>query len=104
MKLKSILYKNEQNEIIDKIINILNLDNEIKKLAPRNSKHQKDWNNWYEVIIAISYYNIYCQALVDGLSTNILIPERYMKLKQPNEKLFLNVIKKLGKKHKIIVI
>ena len=26
MKLKSQLYKNEQNEIIDKIINILNLD------------------------------------------------------------------------------
>ena len=78
--------------------------NEIKKLAPRNSKHKKNWNNWYELIIAISYYNIYCQALVDGLSTNILIPERYMKLKQPNEKLFLNVIKKLGKKHKIIVI
>ena len=28
MKLKSILYKNEQDEIINKIINILNLDNE----------------------------------------------------------------------------
>ena len=80
--------------------------NEIKKMAPRNSKHQKDWNKWYELIIAISYYNIYCQALADGLSTNIniKIPERYMKLKQPNEKLFLNVIKKLRKKHKIIVL
>ena len=52
----------------------------------------------------ISYYNIYCQALADGLSTSIKIPERYMKLKQPNEKLFLNVIKKLGKKNKIIVL
>ena len=28
MKLKSILYKKEQNELIDKIINILELDNE----------------------------------------------------------------------------
>lgn len=28
MKLKSILYKKEQNEIVDKIINILELDNE----------------------------------------------------------------------------
>ena len=28
MKLKSILYKKEQDELIDKIINILELDNE----------------------------------------------------------------------------
>ena len=28
MKLKSILYKKEQNELVDKIINILELDNE----------------------------------------------------------------------------
>ena len=28
MKLKSILYKKEQDEIVDKIINILELDNE----------------------------------------------------------------------------
>ena len=28
MKLKSILYKKEQNELVDKIMNILELDNE----------------------------------------------------------------------------
>ena len=28
MKLKSILYKKEQDELVDKIINILELDNE----------------------------------------------------------------------------
>ncbi len=28
MKLKSILYKKEQNELVDKIINILELDNQ----------------------------------------------------------------------------
>ena len=28
MKLKSILYKKEQGELVDKIINILELDNE----------------------------------------------------------------------------
>ena len=30
MKLKSILYKKEQDELVDKIINILELDNLIK--------------------------------------------------------------------------
>lgn len=29
MKLKSILYKKEQDEVVDKIINILELDNQI---------------------------------------------------------------------------
>ena len=41
MKLKSILYKKEQNELVDKIINILELDNEKNSIILFNLDNDK---------------------------------------------------------------
>jgi hypothetical protein len=42
MKLKSILYKKEQNELVDKIINILDNENSIILFNLDNDKTKQD--------------------------------------------------------------
>ena len=84
MKLKSILYKNEQNEIIDKIINILNLDNmnSIILYELDNDKNKQD--KILELIPEIRKY--YSFSTIIGASEP-------MKAKRP----YLSIIRQLTK-------
>ena len=84
MKLKSILYKNEQNEIIDKIINILNLDNENSIILYELDNDKNKQDKILELIPEIRKY--YSFSTIIGASEP-------MKAKRP----YLSIIRQLTK-------
>ena len=89
MKLKSILYKKEQDELIDKIINILELDNENSIILYNLDNDKIKQNKILELIPEIRKY--YSFSTIIGASE----PD---KAKRP----YLSIIKQITKsKYKI---
>ena len=89
MKLKSLLYKQEQDELVNKIINILELDNDNSIILYNLDNDQNKKNKILELIPEIRKY--YSFSTIIGASE----PE---KAKRP----YLSIIKQITKsKYKI---
>jgi hypothetical protein len=89
MKLKSILYKKEQDELVDKIINILELDNDNSIILYNLDNDHNKQNKILELIPEIRKY--YSFSTIIGASE----PD---KAKRP----YLSIIKQITKsKYKI---
>ena len=90
MRLKSILYKKEQDEIIDKLIKILELDEENSVTLHDLDTNQKKQKNIMDLIPEIRKYFAF------GKIGGVKDPE---KTKRP----YLSIVKNLLKqKHKVI--
>ena len=84
MKLKSILYKKEQNELIDKIINILELDNENSIILYNIDNDKTKQDKILELIPEIRKY--YSFSTIIGASE----PEK-------TKRFYLSIIRQLTK-------
>ena len=85
MKLKSILYKKEQDELVDKIINILELDNENSIILYNLDNDKRTQDNISELIPEIRKY--YSFSTIIGASEQ-------PKAKRP----YLSIIRQLTKR------
>ena len=90
MKLKSILYKKEQDEIVDKIINILELDNENSIILYNFDNDKTKQDKILELIPEIRKYYSF---------STIIVASEPTKAKRP----YLSIIRQLTKsKYKLI--